>query len=65
MMTIPNTRLTIRPTKADIHHLDTIAAALRATGRPYCTRTDVVRHCLSVIAASVTVAPVTPQATPR
>lgn len=57
MKTIDHARLTIRPTETDLRNLDLIANALRANGRPYTTRTDVVRHCLATIAASVSIAP--------
>ena len=64
MKTIPNARLAMRPTPADLTNLDAIAVALRAAGQPYATRSDAIRHALATIAASVS-APVTPPAAPR
>lgn len=65
MRTLENYKLALRPTVADMAALDTIAAALRATGRPYATRSDAMRHALRIVASAVSASPVTPPAAPR
>ncbi len=65
MKTIPDYKLALRPTVADMAHLDAIAAALRATGKPYATRSDALRHALRVVASAVSPAPAAPTAAPR
>ena len=65
MRTLPNYKLALRPTAADMAALDTIAAALRATGKPYATRSDALRHALKVVASAVSASPAVPVAAPR
>lgn len=62
MKTIPDYKLALRPTVADMAHLDTIAASLRATGKPYATRSDAMRHALATVAAAADVPGVTTEA---
>lgn len=50
-----NSRLTIRPTDADLTHLQAIAGRLRHTGKmPFATKTDAMRHALAATAAEMT-----------
>ncbi len=44
-------RFAFRATLRDLQHLETIALALRNSGRPFATRTDALRLCLAVAAA--------------
>jgi len=44
-------RFAWRATATDLAHIETIAAALRANGHPFCTRADVIRYCLAGIAS--------------
>lgn len=51
-------RLAFRFRQADLDNIATVAAGLRAAGRPFVRRTDVVRHALALAAAATAAAPV-------
>jgi hypothetical protein len=44
-------RYAFRASKCDIHNVETIAQALRASGKAFPTRSEVIRVCLAVAAA--------------